>query len=300
MTEAMWMSMTGYGTASGTFKTKQGSLELHVEMRTVNSKYLDIHLRLPRHFVAQEAQVQKWIKSRLKRGRVDLQVQARMISGASREIVVNFPQVQELHKAYQSVMKRLNLRGEVQLSDLLVHPEWIDLKEPVEATKEEWAALSRGLDRALKQVLAARQREGKAIRDDIMEHVEVYARSFKSIRDQHDDLVDRLRKRTRERFMSLLGDASFDRQRLEHEISIWIARSDFREEIDRIDHHLESLRTWLKTKKEVGRQVEFVIQELQRETNTLGSKCADAQLTPVIVHLKTQIERIREQIQNVE
>jgi uncharacterized protein (TIGR00255 family) len=296
----MFMSMTGFGVACQSFKSRRGQLEISVEIRTVNSKFLDINIKSPRAYFSFDTDIGRVIRGFMKRGRVDVNVSMRVLDGTLEEVVINIPQAEKLHKALSSVREKFKIEREVQLGDLLKIPDWIESKETNFDLKEELGFVKMVVEDAIKQVIDSRKKEGKALEAVIEGHRDVLGEGLEKVGRLHDSLLQNLRDRMRERVKSLYGSDGFDPHRLEQEIVLWIARSDFREELDRIRHHLETFDKLIDSQGELGRKLEFLTQELHREVNTLGSKCPDAKVTPTIIEMKTAIERIREQIQNIE
>lgn len=292
--------MTGFGSASKSFKGKRGEIEIGVEVRTVNSKYLDISVRSPRAYVGFDSEISRLIRSHLRRGRVDVSVSMRILQGLAEEITVNHEQAQVLYKALDSVRKELKLSETLNLGDLLKFPDWIASREVPVDKEEEWGFLKKVLESAVKQVQLAREKEGRALEEVIESQRDRFGEILEQIGRSHESLLKNLRERTKDRVKNLHGMDGFDPHRLEQEVVLWISRADFQEELDRIRHHLETFDKLTETEGEVGRKLEFLVQELHREVNTLGSKCPDAAVTPQIIELKTCIERIREQIQNIE
>lgn len=296
----MFYSMTGFGSGSKVFKGSRGEIEITAEIKTVNSKYLDIACRSPRAYVSFDNEIARFIRSHLRRGRVDVSVSMRVVEGLAEEVTVNHEQARALHKALEDVRKKLKFETELTLSDLMKFPDWIASKEVAVNKDEEWDFLKKVLEMALKQVLSAREKEGRALEDFIETQRDKFGETLEQIARMHEGLLRNLRERTKERVRNLHGMDGFDPHRLEQEVVLWVARADFQEELDRIRHHLETFDKLTATDGEVGRKLEFLVQELHREVNTLGSKCPDASVTPLIIELKSCIERIREQIQNVE
>ncbi len=292
--------MTGYGVAQDIYQIGRGKLEIGVEIRTVNSKFLDIHLRSPRPYVVFDAKIQELIRQTFKRGRVDLNLSVRMLDGADRQVQVNHAQVKALQAALMEVHQSLRLEPKVGISELLQFPEWLQTKEVDVNESEEWPHLAKVISAAASKVLVARQSEGKSLHTVLLKHRQTFGESYQQVKAANDTLMASVVQRARDRVKELFQGQTFDPQRLEQEVVLWAARSDFREELDRIEHHLETMDDLFRTTGEVGRKLEFVLQELHRETNTLGSKCPDAKTTPVVIEMKTCIERMREQIQNVE
>lgn len=298
--KAMFYSMTGFGSASKVFKGSRGEIEITAELRTVNSKYLDVAVRSPRAYVSFDAEISRLIRGHLRRGRIDVSLSMRVLDGLAEEIAVNHEQVKVLHKALEDVRKKLKLESEIVLADLLKFPDWIASKEVPVNKDEEWDFVKKVLELALKQVLSSREKEGRALEEFIETQRDRFGEILEQIGRKHESLLKNLRERTKDRVKNLHGTDGFDPHRLEQEVVLWVARADFQEELDRIRHHLETFDKLTDSDGEVGRKLEFLVQELHREVNTLGSKCPDASVTPLIIELKSCIERIREQIQNIE
>jgi len=296
----MLVSMTGFGSSTQSFRTSRGLLEITAELKTVNSKFLDVSIRSPRPYIPFDPEVAKLVRAKLKRGRVDVAISMRVLEGTAKQIAVNLPAAKALAEAFQKVNQALHLNENIRLADLLELPEWIETREADFDREEEWKVVKKTVELAVQQVIDSRSREGKALQAAIDEHQSRFEEIFEKISAEHPQLLEDLRGRVRERIQALYGNEGFDPQRLEQEIVLWVTRSDFQEEIDRIRHHLQTLRSIIQSQGEVGRKLEFLVQELHREVNTLGSKCPDAATTPLIIELKTCIERIREQIQNIE
>jgi uncharacterized protein (TIGR00255 family) len=296
----MFYSMTGFGSASKVFKGSRGEIEITAEIKTVNSKYLDISPRSPRAYVSFDADIARWVRMHLKRGRVDISLSMRILEGIAEEIKVNIEQVKVLSTAFEEVRNKLNLESPITLNDLLKFPDWIASKEVQVNKEEEWEFVKKVLELAMKQVLSSREKEGKALEEIIESQRDKFGEILEKIARMHESLLKNLRERTKDRVKNLHGMDGFDPHRLEQEVVLWISRADFQEELDRIRHHLETFDKLTESDGEVGRKLEFLVQELHREVNTLGSKCPDASVTPLIIELKSCIERIREQIQNIE
>jgi uncharacterized protein (TIGR00255 family) len=296
----MLLSMTGYGNATECFKTSRGSLEVTAEIKTVNSKFLDLSIRSPRAYIQFDSEIGKLVRAKLKRGRVDVGLTARLTEGTSKEFNINRAQVGQIHAMFEKLRDELHLKDPIRLSDLLKLPDWIESRDAAINLEEEWNCVNKVVAAAILQVIESRTNEGRSLQQAIENHRDRFGEVLEKIARSHDSLLANLRVRTRERVASLFGNDGFDPHRLEQEIVLWVARSDFQEELDRIRHHLETFDEIVDTEGEVGRKFEFLVQELHREVNTLGSKCPDAAVTPLVIELKTCIERIREQIQNIE
>lgn len=295
-----FLSMTGFGVAGETFETERGRIQMNLEVKTVNSKFLDSKIRLPKVYAAYEQRIQQVLKSKLKRGRVEVAFFVFLENGKSQEIIVNVEQAKAVQAGLAKVVNEVGLASQVTLQDMLSIPNWIEAQDVLMDEEEEWKRLEPVLLKALEKVIKAREEEGSAIMSSIKNHLKVYADSFNQLKAANDEILSAYRKRTQERIEEALQKTEVDKNRLEQEVTFWVARNDYREEIDRIDHHIKTFEDLFEQTTEAGRRMEFVSQELLRETNTLGSKCADPKFLPQIVEMKSSLERIREQALNVE
>ncbi len=294
------LSMTGFGAESKVFKFQKSSIEVSVEIKTVNSKFLDLSIRSPRGYQVFDSEIGKWVREKLKRGRVDISISRRVVDGKTNEIHLNLEEAAQIYQGLKKVHKNLGFKSDIAFSDLLSIRDWIDTHETQLNEKEEREFLRKVLSGALAKVLKSRKAEGEALDKMIRLHINKFVDIFEKIASRNDEILNVQRERIKERIKQLFGTEGLDSQRLEQEVALSVSRADFREEVDRIRHHLKTFEGIMKGDNEQGRALEFLVQELHREVNTLGSKCAEAKVTPLIIELKTCIERIREQLQNSE
>lgn len=296
----MARSMTAYASETHVFESDFGKIELSAELKTLNSKHLDLQLRSPRLYFPFDKKLGELVRNYFSRGRVELSINRRALEGSFQEISVNLEQARKWHEAFEKLQNEGLFDGSIGLRELLQFPDWLQSKESTQHLDEEWSFLEELAQKVLEKASAEREAEGLAMKEAMKRHIQDFTKVYQEICDQKDELLKAYRERVRERVQTLLHEEKIQPERLEQEISLWIARSDFQEEVDRIDHHRTNLEDYLEKEGSIGRRIEFVIQELQREVNTLGSKCPDAKLTPHIVELKTFVERMREQVQNIE
>jgi len=292
--------MTGFGLVSEVVQCARGKLEVSIEIRTVNSKFLDINLRSPRPYVVFDSHFSKLVRQYLKRGRVDVGVSVEVLEGRERDIFINQTQALALYEGLDKVRQSLKIQTPVTISDLLSQPDWLQKHDVEIDQSEEWAFLEKVFKKAIDAVVKSRLSEGESLKSSILSHRQAFEASFEKIRARHQDMLAIVRQKAKDRIQQLFQGQNFDPNRLEQEVVFWVSRSDFHEEIDRIVHHLQTFDDTMSKGVEVGRKIEFVLQELHREVNTLGTKCPDAAALPLIVDLKSCLERMREQIQNVE
>lgn len=296
----MIRSMTGFGRASFTVD----KVGFEVELRSVNHRYLDVRIRLPRLLAAFESDLKAEIRSRLERGRVDLSVAAREGREALTRVQVDPQAAEQYLAAARELAARHELSQNVDLTSLLGLPgvaRFIELELPHESLGD---ALRRALGTALDALDAMRAREGEALALDLEARLVTVQERVSSLENRSGAVQqaarDRLRKRA-EQLRQELGE--LDEGRLYQEIVIAADRLDVSEELVRLRSHVDQFRAILAgagAGKPVGRRLDFLTQEVAREANTVGSKGSDAPIAHEVVELKTEIERIREQVQNVE
>ncbi len=291
----MIRSMTAYATAeaSGPAGT------LSCELRTVNHRYLELSPRLPEEWRQAEALLRERVAARLSRGKVDLTVRVHTSQARSNNLQVNHELLAALATLNGTVSAQFpNLR--VELTELLRYPGV--LQQPQLDVDAQQAALLEVLDRALGALIATREREGAKLAAMLRERLDAIERVLAEVREWMPDIRAGLRTRLENRLADIkpVGQGALDPGRLEQELVLQITRSDVDEEIDRLTAHISETRRVLDLDEPVGRRLDFLMQEFNREANTLGSKSVDARSTKAAVELKVLIEQMREQVQNIE
>jgi uncharacterized protein (TIGR00255 family) len=291
-------SMTGFGTASIRLANRaRGAIS--VETKSVNQRFLDLKLSLPKEYAAWEADVRKLVQERIGRGRVELYVTREASTNGSPRVEID----EELARAYVEEWRRLKrslrLAGDVDLALLRGVPDLYRAREASAAPAAERAALARVVGKALRELEKSREREGANLAADMRARVHSLEKLAVLMAERAD--VSRLdaRRRIEERLRELLA-ASVDEARLVQEAAFQVERSDVTEEIVRLRSHLSGLRDLLEADDSVGKRIDFLLQEIQREVNTVASKSSDLRLTQHAVEAKGEIEKIREQVQNIE
>ncbi len=288
-------SMTGYGRGEAT----NGDVTVVVELKTVNNRFRDINLRLPREYLVLEPRIHGAIKARLRRGRVEAFV--RRSAADSNQTVRPDPILAEHYlNAMAAVAKRLQRDpSEVPLELILTQPGVLTLADGEHDALSEWDLLHTALEASLSDLVAMRGTEGEALRADLHRHADQLLRLRAEVADAADGINERLVARLNARLEKLLGDR-VDPSRLAQEAAILADKADVSEELLRIQSHLEQFVDALGSTKAVGRKLEFLVQELNREVNTIGSKSAEHPISARVVEMKSVIERLREQAANVE
>jgi uncharacterized protein (TIGR00255 family) len=279
-------------------RTQQSLVEGDIicELRSVNHRFLELHLKMPEDFRVGEARFREMLQQRLTRGKVELFLRFNTNIQQTGNISVNLPQAKSLVKACHQINDLLHQPSEVDPIELLQWPGVVqeskmDMKPVLEAAES-------CLDAALDELLANREREGERMRDLITQRCDAIQQIVNQTRDKLPEIQTRYQQRLRDRLDELKVEVNNDR--LEQELVHLAQKMDVDEELDRLDSHLQEMKDILNRDEAVGRRLDFLMQELNREANTLGSKSADISSTNASVELKVLIEQMREQIQNIE
>lgn len=290
-------SMTGYGRGAAT----TDGLTIVVELSSVNRKQLDLHINLPRGLGVLEARVAEEIQHVVSRGRVTMDVSVRW-SGAARRKAIRIDEdlADTYIKALRKTARSLGLKDDLSADLLLTLPEVVRFAQPEEDIEKIWSVLARSLHHALRELRRMRMREGRALQRDVQKRLGLLNRMVTRVARHAPSVAARYR-RTLLRRLEQSGLAWEERdERVLREIALFADRSDVSEEITRLQSHLDQFARLTRSKQATGRSMDFLAQEMLREINTIGSKANDASILKGVVAFKAELERIREQIQNVE
>lgn len=290
------LSMTGYGSAKGSVEGQ----EITVELKSVNNRYLDCSVRLPRNFLFAEDTVKQAVSAGVSRGKVDVFVSAQASQDSGTVVSVN----EELARGYRDAVARiaetLGLESGLNAFSLARFPDVLTVERRELDKDKAAAALSEITAKAVEEFNAMREREGERLRRDMLGKLETIERLVSVVEERSPQTVKEYRERLEARLRDILADRSLDEQRVITEAAIFADRTAVDEETVRLRSHIAQFRTMLEEGSPIGRKMDFLVQEFNRESNTIGSKCSDASLAKVVVDLKSEIEKIREQLQNVE
>ena len=288
-------SMTGFGAASAHTE----GIRVNVELSSVNRKQLDVVFRLPPQLAALESRIQKIIQEQVSRGRISGNVQVETADGSAM-VQIDQKRAEETVGKLRRAAKRLNLADDLSATMLLQIPGLLKT-QPVEQSAEEiFQCLEKALNAALKKLNAMRVREGKALEVDFLSRLALLETMLKKIDARAPQISSNVRKKLFQGLESAgLKNVAQD-ERVIREIALFGEKSDIAEEITRIESHIAQFKKMLRDKEPSGRALDFLAQEFFREINTIGSKANDLKITEQVVAFKTELERIREQIQNVE
>lgn len=291
----MIKSMTGYGRG----QAQVDGLSFSVEIRAVNHRYGDINIKAPRLLMPLESQVKKQISALLKRGKVDVFISQETSGQIAAQPVVNKPLADAYMQVFQQLADVYDLAGGASLGLLLGQKDVLTVQELEVEEQELSACLGEALDSALQALLVMRRAEGEATAVDIRQRLSLLADLLEKIVVRAPQVPIEWQQKLKDR-LERLGDDAGDPQRVAQEIAVFADRCDISEEVTRFKSHLEQFQGLLNVDEPVGRQMDFLVQELNREANTMGSKSNDAELTRQVVLLKSELEKIREQVQNIE
>jgi len=272
-----------------------------IELRSLNNRYLDIQIKIPRGLAVLESRVKKTIQERFSRGRFDVAIIRNSEHEYGGRLVVNEALAAQYIGILEDLKKRFGLSGDVELSLVAGLTDLISSTEVKDDPENLWRILSKGMSQALDELDRMRNEEGALLARDIGERLNTIDRTGQAIRAQAPVSVDNTRKRMMETLNRLLIEQP-DPLRLAQEIAVLAERTDVTEELTRLECHMTQFRSLLggSTREAVGRKLDFLLQEMGREVNTIASKAMDAQISMDVVNVKAELEKIREQVQNIE
>jgi uncharacterized protein (TIGR00255 family) len=289
-------SMTGYGRAEAEHQGRVWS----VEVRSVNNRFLDAKIKLPRNYGSLEDTIRRKITSYHMRGRVDLNLS---VSGDFSDLVrigVDSQLARSYHRSLLELAKDLKIKGQPDLSMLVSLPDVITREQQVEDLDQVWPRLEPLIDDALEQCLVMRSAEAEALVRDLSERLELFTRVLDEIEQNIGPILQQRQEAMQERLERLLATIELDPVRLAQEVAVLADKSDVTEELVRLRSHIDQFRGLLESTEPVGRKLDFLIQEFLREVNTIASKISDAETAHKTVTLKSELEKMREQVQNIE
>lgn len=293
----MVKSMTGYGRAS---KTVESGKTLTVELRSVNHRYFEFSCRLPRSMNLIEDKIKETVHKNVVRGKVEVFITADNSSGTSDEVVLNAELAKMYMKAYNELSAELGIENDIKVSDFARNGEIFSLSHAQMNADELFGELEPVLKEAVLGFIDMREKEGKKLKEDILSRCDTIEENVKAIELRSPETVKEYRQRLQDRINELLSDTSVDEQRLLTETAVFADRIAVDEETVRLKSHLSQVRSLLDSGEPVGRKLDFIVQELNREINTVGSKAQDIEIARIVVDVKSEIEKIREQVQNIE
>ena len=292
----MIKSMTGYGGAKGSAE----GLSVSIELKSVNNRYLDVSVKLPRTMLFAEEPIKAAVGRHISRGKVDVFVTVDQSSSDDMEVRVNEPLLKGYIEALSSAAEKFGLQNDMTVMSLCRLPDVLSTDRREIDSGALMTGITEILERALTEYDAMRLREGEKLRDDVLARLETISRLTGVVEENAPKTVAEYRARLEQKLQEVLATANIDESRVLTEAAIFADKIAVDEETVRLRSHISQLRGLTNGESPAGRKMDFLIQELNREANTIGSKCQNADIAHVVVELKAEVEKIREQIQNVE
>lgn len=289
--------MTGFGRGEG----GNSDFNFNIEIKTVNHRYNDIVVRMPRHISFLENNIKSLVKEEIKRGRVDIYVELEYLSDSYMDVEIHMPLAVKYKDQLDKMMVELNIEDRVELSHMLQFPDIIKKQNRDFNEDDIWQCLSLALNRGLKNLIDMREKEGAVLKKDMIGQIGKIKEEIRLIKEKAPLVPMEYKEKLETRIDELLeGKVEIDENKLSSEIAFYADRADINEEIIRLESHSQQFLQTLDQKGPVGRKLDFILQEMLREANTIGSKTEDLTISTCVINIKSQLEKIREQIQNVE
>jgi uncharacterized protein (TIGR00255 family) len=290
-------SMTGYGLG----KAQSENSIIEVSLRAVNGRYFEPRFHIPKEFIPFEIEVKKLLQENFSRGTIDIFISRRVKPGVSiQNVSLNLSLTKKYLHAYKTLAKTLKIKPQVHLDSFARLPEVMSLDDTFEVGGDEKKSLLQAIKKAIEDCTKERQREGKSLRHDLESLLECLEKEVSSIEAVREEANQNLLSRFEQKIKARLQGSDIDPARLSQEIVIQVERSDINEEVTRLREHIKNYKNLFSASEPIGKKLDFYTQELLREVNTIGSKSSLSKLTEKVVESKTLIERLREQVQNVE
>ena len=289
-------SMTGYGRA----KIENDTREYIVEVKSVNHKYLDINIKLPKTLFCIEDKIRKVISNKISRGKIDVFVTYINYGIEGKTILINKDIAKMYIKEIEEIATENNIASGIRATEISKFPEVLNVIVDEEDEEKIWLELNKCLEKALDNFIEMRTTEGEKIKEDLKQRLDEIDENINEIFTNSTGLVEEYVVKLRKRIQEILNTDVVDETRLAQEIVIYSDKTSIEEEITRIKSHIIQFKELLNSEGAIGKKADFIIQEMNREINTIGSKSGKFEITQLVIKIKTQIEDIREQIQNIE
>lgn len=292
----MIKSMTGYGKSEQTID----SLNVTVEIKSVNHRYFEFSARVPREYGFLEEKLKKYCNSLITRGKVECYVSVEDLEEREMEVNVNETLAAGYVKALKELSERFGLKDDRSAVTLSRYPDVITLHKASEDEERIWNAVKTVAETAVSKFIEMRETEGSKLRGDILSRADYIIECVEFIEGRSPETVREYNEKLKQRMKELLGDAAVDEQRLLNEAAIYADKIAVDEETVRLRSHISQLREFMNSSEAIGRKLDFLVQEINREANTIGSKAQDVDIAKKVIAIKAEVEKIREQVQNIE
>lgn len=292
----MIKSMTGFGRFEGQINGRSITLEI----KSVNHRYTEFNFRVTRGYSFLEEKLKSYITSKVSRGKIDMFVSITEPEDTPAEVVINHNLVQGYLNAFEELNETYSIPNSVTVNDIARYPDVLTVNKAKEDEETVLKDVIEAVDVALESFISMREAEGERLKADVLGRADTIMELVAEIEARSPETVREYQDRLREKIEEFLSSGDYDENRIITEVAIFADKVAVDEETVRLRSHFEQLKTYLDSDKPVGRSIDFLIQEMNREANTIGSKVKDAEIAQKVVRIKNEIEKIREQIQNIE
>lgn len=291
----MIRSMTGFARAEGNIK---GGI-LHVEIKSFNHRFFEFTGRFPPELLIYEEETKRYLKKKIRRGSINLLFSYTKEGIDERSVTLDRKLTRRYFNLSRQLRRELRLKDDLGIRDMLAFPGVVAYKETKVDLSQEWNACKKVLEKTVQNLLRTKEREGRGLLKDILSHITSIERAVKNTEHQAKKIIGQYKKRFRQKIKNILGN-NLAMEKAEEETILFARNADISEELIRIKSHLSHIRHILSNEDEIGRKLDFIAQELYREANTIGAKGNDYIISKEVVVIKSEIEKIREQTQNLE
>ena len=292
----MLRSMTGFGRGEYIGKLKQ----VTVEIKAVNNRFGEVQIKLPYQYTSLEESVRRYILNQVSRGRIDVFIKLKDTSQRSRELQVDKDLAVTYHKALEELAAIIGIPCEVNVQQIAQFPDVLSMCEMDEELEAIWQDIQPALQAAVSALLEMREKEGQKLKEDLFARLQILQQIRGHISEKSPRVVQNYREKLNIRLQELMVEDHIDEERLALEVALFADKCNIDEELVRLNSHFLQFAQNLEEDIAVGRKLDFLLQEINREVNTIGSKANDLEITQAVVELKSELEKIREQVQNIE
>jgi uncharacterized protein (TIGR00255 family) len=288
--------MTGFGRYEDTIDGR----DIIVEIKSVNHRYFEFSSRVTRGYGFLDEKLKSYLQSQISRGKIDVFVSIETLEDSDAQVLINHSVAAGYVNALHELAQRYNLRDDISVSTVSRNTDIFTVHKAPEDEEIIWNSVKEVTDMALRTFLSMREAEGLRLKADVLQRAETILEIVSKIEERSPQTVSEYQKKLKIRLAELLNDANIEEQRILTEAAIFADKIAVAEETVRLRSHFDQLKSMLNSNEAIGRKLDFIVQEMNREANTIGSKCVDSQIAYMVVDIKAEIEKIREQIQNIE
>jgi uncharacterized protein (TIGR00255 family) len=292
----MIRSMTGYGH----YEYQNEEIRMSIEIKTVNHRYCDVYIRLPRQLSCFEDKVRSLVTGRVSRGKIDIFINWENIGEGKKEVILDEGLARAYYEAMSKIAQNLGLRDDISSSSLARFPEILRVEKKEEDSEAVWMILEKAVNEAVSTLLSMREAEGEKLKSSLLEICETIEGYRQKILARAPQVVIEYREKLSARIRELMDNNTIDEMRIAMEVAMFADKASINEELVRLRSHLDQFGQIINLDGPIGKKLDFLLQEMNREVNTIGSKANDLEITRNVVELKSEIEKLREQIQNIE